>query len=299
MQRLVRTTESHVRDLMAAPSPHNLAMLGVPWDAKSSVRRGAADGPRAIRDIFASPSFNWFTESGRNLSEDPRFLDAGDVPISELSNPDDDDLVHRAIGTHVAMLTAHHRILSIGGDHAIAYPVIHAHARHLGPLAVVQIDAHPDLYDSFEGDPYSHACPFARLMETGLITRLVQIGIRAHTTHQHEQAARFGVEVYDMATWSAMSPAERASILTFDAPVYVSLDLDGLDPSAAPGVAHPEPGGLHTREVINIIQQISGTIIGAEVVELIPELDVFHITAHLAAKLCKELADRLLGSGSG
>lgn len=180
------------------------------------------------------------------------------------------------------------RVICLGGDHAVAYPILRAYGEAYQGLTVVQVDAHPDLYDEFEGDRYSHACPFARVMETGRVKRLVQIGIRTANGHQREQAERFGVEIVPRAAWLDLDALGLA------APVYLSIDLDGLDPAFAPGVSHPEAGGLTTREVLDIIWHVPG-LVGADVVELNPRLDPAGITAILAAKLVKELAGRMLG----
>ena len=153
---------------------------------------------------------------------------------------------------------------------------------------MLDIDAHPDLYDEFEGDRYSHACPFARVMEEQLAGRLVQVGIRTMTGNQRAQADRFGVEVIDMRAWMhGTRPAVSGA-------VYMSIDLDGIDPAHAPGVSHQEPGGLTVRDVIGLIQDCGGTLIGADVVELNPSQDLGDMTARVAAKLVKELAARML-----
>lgn len=155
-------------------------------------------------------------------------------------------------------------------------------------LAILHIDAHSDLYDTFEGNQYSHACPFARIMEERLADRLVQVGIRTMNRHQREQADRFGVEVVTMRDWNG----DR--VFSFTEPLYVSIDLDGLDPAFAPGVAHREPGGLSTREVVQIIQRVRATIIGADVVECNPGFDQTGVTPLVAAKIVRELAARIL-----
>ena len=135
---------------------------------------------------------------------------------------------------------------------------------------------------------FSHACPFARIMEEGLASRLVQVGIRTMNTHQREQANRFGVEVLEMKNWQAINQ------IKFDGPVYISLDMDAIDPAFAPGVSHHEPGGFTSRELLSILQNIKGNVISADLVEFNPTRDVGGITAMLAAKLFKELLDLLL-----
>ena len=181
------------------------------------------------------------------------------------------------------LLQRGHRTLVIGGDHSVTYSILRATAAHHRPFTILHIDAHPDLYDSLDGNRFSHACPFARIMEAGLAARLVQVGIRTLNAHQREQAERFGVEMIDMAAWG---DGQRPVI---DGPMYVSLDLDGLDPAFAPGVSHHEPGGLTTREVLDLLHTLPGPIIGADIVEFNPVRDPLGLTAAVAAKLVKEL----------
>src|SRR5262249_1045605 len=180
------------------------------------------------------------------------------------------------------------RALSLSGDHAITYPILRAFSRRYPRLSILHFDAHPDLYDEFAGNRLSHACPFARIMEEKLASRLVQVGIRTATRHQREQAARFGVEMVEMKGWTADLS------IGFDTPVYISFDLDGIDPAFAPGVAHPEPGGPTTRQVVDLIHRVSAPIVGADIVELNPARDPSGITALVGAKLLKEIAAQML-----
>lgn len=259
-------------------------LIGLPYDSSSSFLRGAAEAPPLIRAALASPAGNSWTEGLQDLDGPEGLTDAGDLALQDR----DAALVRQQIEEGVAALvTDGWRPLALGGDHSITYPVLRALHRFHPQLTVVHIDAHPDLYDEFEGDRFSHACPFARVMEEGLAARLVQVGIRAMNGHQRDQAARLGVEVIDMKSWSA---GNRPAV---DGPIYVSVDLDGLDPSCAPGVAHREPGGLATREVLTLVQQMSGTLVGADVVEYNPRQDVLGMTATVAAKIVKELAGRI------
>jgi len=181
------------------------------------------------------------------------------------------------------------RTLTLGGDHSITYPILKAYRLFYEDLHILHIDAHGDMYDKFDGDPYSHACPFARIMEEGLCSRLVQVGIRSLNPHQIDQAKKFGVEIIEMKNLE-----EQLPLLHFEKPLYISLDLDGLDPAFAPGVAHPEPGGLSTRQVLRLIQRIQVPVIGADIVELNPHRDIAGITAALAAKFLKEIAGKML-----
>lgn len=143
----------------------------------------------------------------------------------------------------------------------------------------------------FEGNALSHACPFARIMESGCARRLVQVGIRTLTAHHRAQIARFGVEVHE-----ARSLAPRDLALRFERPVYLSFDMDALDPAFAPGVSHHEPGGLSVRDALHLIQGFEGRLVGADIVEFNPRRDVHDMTAMVAAKLVKEIAARLLGA---
>jgi agmatinase len=260
-----------------------VTLLGVPWDERSSYRRGAALAPPAIRAALRSPSSNLSTEAGVDLGSEAHLGDAGDLalPAGDAAIAAIDDGVR-------VVLDRGGRVLALGGDHAVTYPIVRAHARVHGPLTILHLDAHPDLYEVFEGDRYSHACPFARIMEEGLARRLVQLGIRTATVHQREQARRFGVETLEARAWTP------DAALDLGPAVYVSLDLDVLDPAFAPGVSHREPGGLSTREVIAVLQRLRGTILGADLVELNPARDADGLTAMVAAKLLKELVAGML-----
>jgi arginase len=277
------------------PVPPRLALLGLPWDRSSSFERGAAEAPVHIRRALWSPSTNTATEAGAAI-EPATLGDRGDLELG-----DDPAAARLAIEQGVAALLAESLVpLLLGGDHSVTYPALRAF-RGQRPASVLHIDAHGDLYDEFplpgpgepsgRGDRFSHACPFARAMEEGLIGRLVQVGVRTQTAHLRVQAARFGVEVYGMDRWG------EAPVEALPGPLYVSLDLDGLDPAFAPGVAHPEPGGLSTRDVVSLLHRIQAPIAGADLVEYSPRHDVRDLTARVAAKLLKELAAVALRNG--
>ena len=179
------------------------------------------------------------------------------------------------------------RPLSLGGDHSVTYPILCAMRDRYGPVNILHVDAHTDLYEMFEGDRYSHACPFARALEDGCVGTLVQVGLRSISPDARRLGESHGV---------VMLGADECASVPFDRlvpPLYVSIDLDGFDPAFAPGVSHLEPGGLTTREVIGLVKAIDGPVVGADVVELNPERDVNLMTAHLAARLVKELAPLL------
>jgi arginase len=263
--------------------PGTPVILGIPFDANSSWLRGAAGAPPIIRVAFQSGSSNASTETGVDLSAEGVYCDAGDMKFT-FQEP------FPAIEARVGELLDHNlRPVCLGGDHSITLPIVRAFGHHIPGLTILHFDAHPDLYDELEGNRLSHACPFARIMEERAAKRLIQIGIRAMTTHQREQANRFGVEVIEMRHLPAL---DRMKV---DDPVYISFDMDALDPAFAPGISHREPGGMTTREAIAHIQAITGRIAGADIVEFNPAQDHTQLTAMVAAKLLKEILGKMIG----
>jgi arginase len=244
--------------------------------------RGPAKAPQAIRDALHSPSTNSFSESGVDVLDRSCMRDEGDVDLG--NEPRARENIESAIRR---VVEAGELPLSLGGDHSVTYPIIRGLADTHRGLTVLQLDAHPDLYPEFEGDKYSHACPFARMLDEKLIGRLVQVGIRTMNDVQRENARLFGVETVDMMSFA------HAALPALQPPLYVSVDLDVLDPAFAPGVSHREPGGLSVREVLRIIQSLP-PLVGADVVELNPDQDSTDISARAAAKIVKELAARML-----
>lgn len=215
------------------------------------------------------------------IGHDFLFEDKGDLPLAE--NAADDAMIRNAVRN---ALKAGAIPILLGGDHAVTLPILEAVHAHRGAVTILHFDAHPDLYDDFQGNPRSHASPFARIMEAGLAERLVQVGIRTLNCHCREQAERFGVEIIDMRQFAP----NRVPHLS--GPVYVSLDLDGLDPAYAPGVSHAEPGGLTVRELLSVLDRVTGEIVGVDIVELNPRFDINGVTAIVAAKLAREIASR-------
>ena len=261
-----------------------LALIGLPWDINSSFLRGAAEAPPLIRCALFSDAGHLWSEAGLNLGVDGMLQDAGDV------QPDTEDMNFTIEAAITSLLDRDLLPISLGGDHAVTVPIIRAFAKKFPRLNILHFDAHPDLYDEFQGNRYSHACPFARIMEEKLVQRLVQIGIRALNGHQRDQINRFGVEVIEMKNWN------DDLVLAFDGPIYISFDIDGLDPAFAPGVSHREPGGLSTRQAIDVIQRVKGPVVGADIVEFNPRQDHLNITAGVCAKILKEIAAKIISS---
>lgn len=262
-----------------------VGLLGVPFDDNSSFEKGPALAPDLIRKILSSGSLNSATELGFDLKNNVQWLDLGNINFSKERH-----FIEDIFSQSLKFLADNTRLLSLGGDHSISHPLLKAYREYFPKLNILHIDAHSDLYDSFKGNRYANACPFARVMEEGLCDRLVQIGIRTLNSHQREQISKFGVESHEMKDW----PLKK--MFDFDGPVYLSLDIDGIDPAFAPGVSHREPGGLTSREVINIIHKINTPLVGADIVEFNPNKDIDNMTSQLAAKLVKEIAGKMLSN---
>ena len=261
-----------------------ISLLAVPIDANSSFMFGCAQGPAAIRAALRSTSGNDANEA--SVSVTPLLDDLGDVAITnERGSHSDAEAITVAVREQ---LDRGRQIISIGGDHSVTYPILRAVREFHDDLTVVHIDAHPDMYDDLDGNPLSHASPFARALEDGCMTTLVQLGIRTATPHQVDQAARWNV------TMLTPRQLDRFDASALHGPVYLSVDLDGLDPSCAPGVSHHEPGGLTVREVLDVIDALPGPLVGADVVELNPTRDLVDMTAMVGAKLVKEIAGAML-----
>ena len=262
----------------------NIHLIGLPTDQNSSFARGAASAPPAIRAALWSDRGNLSAQSGLEIGTDVKLKDLGDLPLSDVDCAADDALIMQAATESIDINAIP---LFLGGDHAVTYPIVAALAARHGPLNILHFDAHPDLYTDFEGNPRSHASPFARILEEGHAKRIVQVGIRTLNKHCRDQAERYSVEILPILNF------EVGMVPILDGPLYISVDLDGIDPSEAPGVAHPEPGGLTVREVLSIIAKQRAHIVGADIVELNPARDVNDITAIVAAKLVREIAAQM------
>lgn len=257
-------------------------MLGIPLDHNSSFLRGAARAPQLIREALYSDVWNSWTETRVDLGVAGMVEDIGD-----LANMESPDAPERIVEAIEGILAAGKRPVSLGGDHSITYPILRAIGKHASNLTIVHLDAHPDLYDNYGNNPHSHASPFARIMENKLAKRLVQIGVRTLNAHQQEQAKKFGVEIYEM------SDLRDPTHLNLAGPIYISFDMDVLEPGMAPGVSHWEPGGMTTRQALHYIHTVPGPIVGADVVEFNPVRDATGMTAMVAAKIVKEILGKM------
>jgi len=264
------------------------AIIGVPFDEKSCYLKGAAKGPQAIRAASTGKAINPWTELGVNLEEETTLVDLGDLDVSG----DASEIFARIEKRILEILQKKAVPIILGGDHSISYPAARAFSRKFKALDILHFDAHPDLYEELYGDRYSHASPFARIVEEGLVRELVQVGIRASTGQQRAKASQYGVQTL----W--MQDLKEIPSLQFSNPLYVSFDLDALDPAFAPGVSHHEAGGLSTRQAIDMIQALKARIVGLDVVELNPDRDKVGITAAAAVKIVKEVVGKIVMEAS-
>jgi len=262
-----------------------IKLIGIPYDANSSFLRGPSYAPPRIRLMDTEGSANAYAENGLEISADNIYTDLGDLSFE---NSNRQRAFQKIESTISELLKEDNKILSLGGDHSISFPILNAFSQKYEHLNILHLDAHADLYDNFDDNPYSHASPFARIMESGRIASLTQVGIRTFNTHQREQAAKFDVNVVEMKDFN------YDFLKTLKAPLYISLDLDILDPAFAPGISHHEPGGMTSRELIQIIQNIPVEIVGADIVEYNPVRDVNNMTAMVAYKMMKELMAKMV-----
>jgi arginase len=258
---------------------YEFAILGIPFDEKSSFLKGAAKGPKAIREASTEEAINAWTESGIDLEKETLIADLGDLNVS--GSP---EAIFSRIEKRVRRILEKGAVpILLGGDHSISYPSVKGFSWKYKNLDVLHFDAHPDLYEELYGDRYSHACPFARIMEEGFAETLVQVGIRAATGQHREMAKKYRIRMIEM------KDIKEEIVLDFSNPLYISFDIDALDPAFAPGVSHQEPGGLSTRQVINMIHSLNAQVVGLDVVEVNPDRDSSGITASAAVKIIMEI----------
>ncbi|MGH9815957.1 MAG: agmatinase [Candidatus Acidiferrales bacterium] len=266
----------------AAARDARLVFGGLACDSQSSFRRGCAAAPAHIRKSYSADCYNSTTESGVDLKS--RVADLGD--LRDVGNWKKTAARYESLSR--SLFAAGKAPFFAGGDHAVTIPVARALAALGQPVHVVQLDAHPDLYPEFEGDPESHACVAARLLEMEHIASVTQMGIRTMNAIQEESARRFGERLRIVPAREIENEIPAPAHISGDALVYLTLDLDVFDPAFAPGVSHPVPGGLSPRVVLDFLQRAAWKLVGMDVVELNPRLDHRDRTAVLAGRLLHE-----------
>ncbi len=252
-------------------------LLGAPYDGSSSFRAGARLAPPQIRAM--AESLNACTERGLDLSGLPA-VDDGDLPLGT-----DREAALAQVESAVGQVLKEGAVpLLLGGDHAVTVPAFRAALRRYPDLKLLYLDAHPDLYPEFAGDSLSHACVVSRILELEGMSgaRITQVGVRALTPPQQEVAQAEGIRV--VPAWEFANFRYEA-----EGPVYLSVDIDVLDPAYAPGCGNPVPGGPSTRELLALLQDLKCEVVTFDVVEVNPLLDPSGVTALAAARLVTEM----------
>jgi guanidinopropionase len=271
----------------------DIALVGVPFAGGVTTRPGARHGPRALRD--QSSLMRLYNPATRvNPYDLARIADVGDVDLVEVY--DLEKCVDRIRETYRGIKRAGAVPLTGGGDHCITYPILAGLAED-GPVSLIHIDAHTDTWDSFAGSKLMHGTPFRRAVEAGAIDpkRTIQIGIRGaqNATEGWDYSESSGMRVMFMDEVVSMSMEDvawEARRVAGDGPVYLSFDIDALDPVYAPGTGTPEAGGFTTREAIDLLRRLRGLdFIGADLVEVSPPFDVGDLTALHGATIMYEL----------
>jgi agmatinase len=275
----------------------DVALLGVPFDSGVSYRPGARFGPSHIRQ--SSRLLRPFDPALRaEPFAEQQVVDAGDV----VCNPFDIKAAIEAIDLAASdLLSRGTKVVALGGDHTIALAMLRALARRHGPLAVLHFDAHLDTWETYFGEPYTHGTPFRRAAEEGLLDerRCAHVGIRGplYSSLDLDQDERLGFQVFtadDVEDRGAADVARGVRARLEGGPVYVSIDIDVLDPAHAPGTGTPEVGGLSSRELLVILRRLAGLeIVGADVVEVSPSYDHAEITGIAAANVAYTLLSLL------
>jgi agmatinase len=271
----------------------DVAIMGVPFDSGVTYRPGARFGPNAVRNAARllrpyHPGLDVLPFGAQQVA------DAGDVACNPFDIPEAIGQIEAAADEALAGAEV---LLSIGGDHTIALPLLRAATRRHGPVALLHFDAHLDTWDTYFGATYTHGTPFRRAWEEGLLLRdrSMHVGIRGplFTPDDLADDERFGfgiVGAMDLEGAGVGGVVERIRERVGGAPVYVSVDIDVLDPATAPGTGTPEAGGLTSRELLGILRGLAGVdVVGADVVEVAPAYDHAEITAVAAAHVAYEL----------
>jgi agmatinase len=276
----------------------DVAVLGVPFDSGVSYRPGARFGPEHVRAGSKllrpyNPALDAFPFGTQQVA------DAGDLGVNPFDLQEAIETIDRGVTDLRADGT---QVLTIGGDHTIALPILRSVARDSGPVAVLHFDAHLDTWDTYFGEPYTHGTPFRRAAEECLIDprRSVHVGIRGplYASTDLAESSRLGFMAIHCAEIERDGLASAISRMTDrlgDGPVYVSVDIDVLDPAFAPGTGTPEAGGMTSRELLAMLRTVS-SVVGADIVEVAPAYDHAEITGIAAAHVAYELLSVMAAS---
>ena len=275
----------------------DVAVLGVPFDSGVSYRPGARFGPSHIRESSRllrpyNPALQVPVFASQQVA------DAGDLAVNPFNIDDAISAIERGAR---ALLERTRFVLTLGGDHTVALPMLRAVSAVHGPVAVVHFDAHLDTWDTYFGAAYTHGTPFRRAAEEGLLDRTgcLHVGTRGplYTDADLDQDSELGFQVIpapDVEQLGVPGMVERIAQRVGDRPVYVSIDIDVLDPAHAPGTGTPEAGGLTSRELLAALRSFARlNLVGADIVEVAPAYDHAQITGIAAAHVGYELLSAL------
>ena len=277
----------------------NVAILGIPFDSGTSYRPGARFGPQGIRQASRHLRYNFHPAYDTEPFVEFQVADAGDVACNPFNIEEAISQIETAASE---LLKEVDTLVSLGGDHTIAVPLLRAmHQRH-GPVALVHFDAHLDTWDTYFGAPYTHGTPFRRAAEEGLFNdqASMHVGIRGplYSREDLAQDEELGFKVIHCDELNEQGPdhvARRIRERVGDVPLYLSIDIDVLDPAHAPGTGTPEIAGLSSRELVNILRGLRGLeLVGADIVEVAPAYDHAEITSLAAATVAFEMVNLML-----
>lgn len=287
----------HIDDVAPENRPIDWAIYGIPSDAGVTFRPGARFGPRAVRAAsqYIKP---YLIEQAVHLAEKLSIVDAGDSPVSPYS-------CKQTVDDAVAFASKlgdpkHTKLLAVGGDHSIAFANLKAtyerRGKPSGGLAVIHFDAHMDTVDEVWGEKWGHASPFRRAIEAGIIDpkSMISIGIRGtlNDPADLDYAKQHGVTLITLDQWRKNGPQTLASFLSKLAKreAYITFDVDVVDPAFCPGTGTPVAGGFTSAEALAAVRSLKGiNLVGADIVEVLPDRDVSEITATFAAQLMAEV----------
>jgi agmatinase len=283
---------------------YDVALLGVPFDNGTSYRPGARFGPMAVRQASRHLRPGHHVELDCAPFGRIQVADAGDVPVTPFSI---DAAVTQIAAYAGDVMSGGRTVIAIGGDHTVALPMLRSVAREHGPVALVHFDAHLDTWDTYFDAPVTHGTMFRRAFEENLLVEdhSIHVGIRG-PVYGHADLAddrRFGfrtIRASDIDDLGIGGTIEAITDRAGDLPVYLSVDIDVLDPSFAPGTGTPEVGGLTSRELLRVLRGLTGLhLVGADVVEVAPAYDHAEVTALAAATVIFDMITLLALRGKG
>ncbi len=282
---------------------YDIAVLGVPFDGGTSFRPGARFGPAAVREASRLLRPGYHVELDVTPVEKVQVVDAGDIACTPY---DIGKAVEQIEEQALPLLSKDKRVIAVGGDHTIALPMLRAVNKIHGPVALLHFDAHLDTWDTYFDEPITHGTMFRRAFEEGLLIedKSMHVGIRGPVYDQDDflRDHEFGFQIIrstDIDEIGVSASIAKVRERLGDTPVYLSVDIDVLDPAFAPGTGTPEMGGLHSRELLRLLRGLNGiNIVGADVVEVAPAYDHADITSLAAATVVFDMMGLMVNSGN-